>query len=159
MANEQPAVVAGSSHTVRTLVDGTLALTIHIEPRHAQQAFAMFGTPGTPVAVARLVPEAVQQAVQREAVEDRERRWGHVYQDLFRLGWFHNPRVCLAFGADMGMTPDQRIQHIKQTVYVHGEVESLADLSPARFVWICEERGIRDTLPASIVDAARGRPL
>lgn len=36
------------------LVDGTLAMTIHVEPAHAVDAFRLFGSPGTAMALAAL---------------------------------------------------------------------------------------------------------
>jgi hypothetical protein len=47
-------VIEASSVGVRTMVDGTLRLTVDIEPRHAQAAFALFGAPGVPMALAAL---------------------------------------------------------------------------------------------------------
>lgn len=51
------------SRKVSTLVDGTLRLTIDIEPMHAQDAFALFGAGNVPMALAALnvgvaIPEA-----------------------------------------------------------------------------------------------------
>lgn len=36
------------------MADGTLRLSLDIEPRHSQAAFALFGAPGTPMALAAL---------------------------------------------------------------------------------------------------------
>jgi hypothetical protein len=36
------------------MADGTLRLTVDIEPRHSQAAFALFGAPGTPMALAAI---------------------------------------------------------------------------------------------------------
>jgi hypothetical protein len=55
--------IEATSYTMRTLVDGTLAVTLHIEPRFAREAFALFGAPGQPVAVAALVPEHARESV------------------------------------------------------------------------------------------------
>lgn len=38
----------------QTMADGTLRLVLDIEPRNAQAAFTLFGSPGTPVALAAL---------------------------------------------------------------------------------------------------------
>jgi hypothetical protein len=46
----------GCTAKVSTLVDGTLRITIDIEPRDAPKAFLAFGVPGTAVALAALVP-------------------------------------------------------------------------------------------------------
>lgn len=48
-------VIEGSSVSVKTMSDGTLRLSIDIEPRNAQAAFALFGAPGRAVALAALV--------------------------------------------------------------------------------------------------------
>ena len=54
-------VIEGSSARISTLVDGTLRLTVDIEPRNAQAAFILFGTPGTAIALAALKPESGDQ--------------------------------------------------------------------------------------------------
>jgi hypothetical protein len=43
------------------MVDGTLRLTVDIEPRHAQDAFRLFGAPGVPMALAALKTAAQQE--------------------------------------------------------------------------------------------------
>lgn len=48
------AIVPASSVMVRTMADGTLRVSVDIEPRHAQTAFVLFGAPGTQVALAAL---------------------------------------------------------------------------------------------------------
>jgi hypothetical protein len=48
--------IEASSVNVRTLVDGTLRITVDVEPRHAKDAFALFGAPGIPMALAALKP-------------------------------------------------------------------------------------------------------
>lgn len=47
-------VIEGSSVSVKTMSDGTLRLSVDIEPRNAQAAFALFGAPGRAVALAAL---------------------------------------------------------------------------------------------------------
>lgn len=46
--------IEATSVRVSTLVDGTLRLTVDIEPRHAISAFTLFGAPGTALALAAL---------------------------------------------------------------------------------------------------------
>lgn len=48
--------IEGSTARISTLVDGTLRITIDIEPRDAPKAFLAFGIPGTAVALAALIP-------------------------------------------------------------------------------------------------------
>lgn len=47
-------VIEGASVSVKTMADGTLRLTVDIEPRNAQAAFALFGAPGRALALAAL---------------------------------------------------------------------------------------------------------
>ena len=47
--------IAGSTVRVQTMADDTLRLVIDIEPRHAKEAFSLFGSCGTAVAIAALV--------------------------------------------------------------------------------------------------------
>lgn len=54
---EEQSVIEGSSVRVQTTSDGTLRILIDIEPRDAQTAFRLFGSPGTAVALAALKPE------------------------------------------------------------------------------------------------------
>jgi len=156
MDNDHPAVIAAAVHTLRTLVDGTLSVTLQVEPRHATDWIRAFGTlPGTPVAVARLVPEAAQASTQRET--DKDVRWGHVYEPLFRFGWFHNPKVSEEFGV-ADLLPDERVNRIKREIYRLFGVSSLAELNPTTFYQFCRNRGIAGTLPASVIEEATGRP-
>ena len=46
--------IEGATVNLRTMTDGTLRITIDVEPGSAQAAFALFGAPGTPVALAAL---------------------------------------------------------------------------------------------------------
>lgn len=48
--------IEASSVGVKTMADGTLRLSVDIEPMHAQAAFALFGKPGQPLALAALKP-------------------------------------------------------------------------------------------------------
>ena len=47
-------LIEASSVGVKTMADGTLRLSVDIEPRFARDAFALFGSPGTPMALAAL---------------------------------------------------------------------------------------------------------
>lgn len=157
--DEKPAAVIGSTHTLRTRVDGTISITIQIDPIHAQTAFALFGLPGTPIALARLTQEAAKADMQVEIVKENEGDWGHVYTDLYVRGWWHNPRVAAAFSTGMGETPDDRIAHIKKCLYAEFDIDSLKELEPQYFVASCDAMGIRDTIPVSIIEAAAGRSV
>lgn len=47
-------VIPASSVRLKTMADGSLQVTINVEPYHAQTAFLLFGMPGTPMALAAL---------------------------------------------------------------------------------------------------------
>lgn len=55
-------VIEASAVRVQTMADGTLRLVVDIQPTNAQSAFRMFGSPGTPVALARLKTKPEQHA-------------------------------------------------------------------------------------------------
>lgn len=50
------AVISAAAMRCKTLVDGTLQLIVNVEPTDAQAAFALFGRPGAPMALAALRP-------------------------------------------------------------------------------------------------------
>ncbi len=53
--------IRAASMRCKTLADGTLRIELDIEPRDAQDAFRLFGSPGTAVALAAIKPDAPQQ--------------------------------------------------------------------------------------------------
>lgn len=58
--------IMASTVGVRTMADGTLRLTIEIEPRHAVDAFTLFGAPGVPCGIARLTNDAAVEAMREQ---------------------------------------------------------------------------------------------
>lgn len=67
--DQSPGAVQGTTTTIKTLADGTFRVSIDIEPRFAQTAFALFGTPGTPIAIARLSPDAALRSAQQDTID------------------------------------------------------------------------------------------
>lgn len=53
--------IAGAVHTLRLLADGTVAVTLHFEPKDRVAVMTMMGAPGSPIACARL-PDGYAQA-------------------------------------------------------------------------------------------------
>lgn len=47
-------IIEAASGSIKTMADGTLRISVDVEPRHAQAAFALFGSPGTAMALAAL---------------------------------------------------------------------------------------------------------
>lgn len=64
-------VIQASSAGVRDMADGSLRITLEFEPRHAKDAYALFGTRGTPVAVAALTQQSAQEQAQKETIDDK----------------------------------------------------------------------------------------
>lgn len=73
MSDNTPAAIMGVSGTCKTMADNTLRIVIDIDPRYARDAFLMFGTAGTPVALARITPEAAQAEVSKEFQTERSK--------------------------------------------------------------------------------------
>lgn len=63
--------IMASTVGVKTMADNTLRLTIDIEPRYAQEAFALFGVRGSACAIARLKNEAAVEAMREEAEDEK----------------------------------------------------------------------------------------
>lgn len=85
---------------IKTMADGTMRITIEVEPKAAAAAFALFGLPGVPVALARIEPQAALKQAQNDTIAEAEPSHGHYYALLYKSGWFHNPQVAPRFGTD-----------------------------------------------------------
>lgn len=53
---EENSVIAGAVEGLRMLKDGSISMTVIIEPKDRVAAMALFGSPGQPVALAALKP-------------------------------------------------------------------------------------------------------
>lgn len=51
-----------------TLSDGTVRFMVEVDPAYANDAFALFGMPGSPIVIARLTQEAATASQQAETV-------------------------------------------------------------------------------------------
>lgn len=102
--------IEASTVKVGTMADGTLRLTLDIEPRDAKAAFNLFGAPGTHVALAALKPAPVhsrrEEAAQPElpkggALARLAAQWCNTksFHDWCHLRW---PAQVSATQADMG---------------------------------------------------------
>jgi hypothetical protein len=60
--------IEAASVGIKTMADGTLRLTVDVEPANAQAAFSLFGAPGTPMALAAL---KVGHAAVKEPVPEK----------------------------------------------------------------------------------------
>lgn len=53
---------------VKDMADGSLRITLEFEPRHAKDAFSLFGARGTSCAIVALTEEAAKQSAQAETI-------------------------------------------------------------------------------------------
>lgn len=88
-----------TTHTLKTLVDSTVRLTIDVEPRHAIDVMRMFGKKGTSGAMT-LMNQKVAQQQQRDGFISDAAPYGKPANALHRAGFFRNPEVWRAVGTD-----------------------------------------------------------
>lgn len=69
-------VISGVSRNVKTLADGTLRISIDISPTEAQEAFALFGAPNVPIALARLTQDASIASAQASIIASDKPKGG-----------------------------------------------------------------------------------
>ncbi|WP_020408946.1 hypothetical protein [Hahella ganghwensis] len=96
-------VIAFTSRSVKTLADGTLRLSIDIEPNDAKAAFELFGMPGVAGAVCRLTQQAAQQNMQQKAISQGG-QYGEMAKLLKLKGFFRVLDVWRAIGPDSHFT-------------------------------------------------------
>lgn len=70
---ENDSVVLGTTSGMKMMADGTIRISFDFEPRHGQQAFALFGSPGSQVAVARILQAVAKKHAQRDTVEQHSK--------------------------------------------------------------------------------------
>jgi hypothetical protein len=97
------------------MADGTLRVTLDVEPAHAQAAFALFGRPGQPAALAALKTAAQAQAAERAKGGNASKWLGMrcaepAFQDWLEAT-FPNQR-----GAGVGEAPPGRAASIVRAV-------------------------------------------
>lgn len=113
--------IAATSYTSRILVDGTLAMTIHIDPPFRDAAIALFGAPGSSMALA-----ALQCATSEPAPKGGERaKWcGIRCQEAAFQRWIQE-RYLKEWEAAPGATPATWAASVIRAVC---SVESRAEL-------------------------------
>ncbi len=90
MDPEDPAAFLGSTSSSKTMADGSLRITIDLQPTDAIGAFTAFGSPGSPVAVARIQNQAAVEAGRPKAVKGP---FGEYARALVLSGFFKAPPV------------------------------------------------------------------
>lgn len=130
-------VIEGASVSARTMADGTLRLSIDIEPRNAQAAFVLFGAPGRAVALAALRDGAgaidarglaTKPVVANEAPETEHKPKGGEWAKLAGM-WCADPDFWMFLNQQYPSdSPVESAEHAAMSVRVHCGIDSRADL-------------------------------
>lgn len=88
----------GTTSSSKTMADGTLRVTIDLNPGDAVGAFTAFGAPGSAVAVARLTDTVAVEA--NRPGKPAKGPFGKYAQALVRSGFFRVPDVWENVGTD-----------------------------------------------------------
>ena len=83
-------IIPATSHSLRTMADGTMRLTVDIEPTNAQDAFKLFGMPDVPMVLGRLTQEAAQDVARAETIETAKPKGGELSKLAGR--WCNDPK-------------------------------------------------------------------
>lgn len=149
-------MIEASTVSVKTMADDTLRLTVDISPADAQQAFALFGSRGASVVIARFTADAAKDSAQRNAEKCREMQRDTGQEkpkggELARLAgiWCeHHQFQWWAGAADAKEAAD----FVRSTCEIRSraEIDSseratflFNELIREPFMDYCEERGIR----------------
>ena len=93
-------VIAATTRQVKTMADGTLRISLDVEPGDAADAFALFGSPGVAAAIARLTDDASRGRLAQRAIDQDTGRYGAQARILFQSSFFRSPVVWRAVGTD-----------------------------------------------------------
>jgi len=118
---ELPAIM-GTSSKASTMADGSLRLQIDIMPADAQQAFRMFGTPSSAIALARLTDEVAVE--QERPGKPQKGPYGEWARELVQSGFFRTPKVWEAIGTDrlfLGWIRQQKSAYSKEYSEIHDD--------------------------------------
>lgn len=128
MSDESPSAVMASTTTVRTMADGSLRISLDIEPRHARDAFNLFGAPGTPVALARMTPAAAQREVSKEFESTHQKggalcKLAAIWCNDAEFHAFLTHTMSWAAGYSEPVTPEVAARIIRETCGVDSRAE------------------------------------
>ena len=112
-------MIQASTVKISTMADDTLRIVIDVEPRYAQEGFALFGARGTPCVLARLTPEAAKEQAQQEAQKPKG-------GELSRLAgmWCNDPQFRYWLFGDLNGSADEAAAEIR----IRCDIASRADL-------------------------------
>lgn len=90
------AIIPITSRSCRTLADGTLRITVDVEPMHSTAAFQLFGQPDQPGALARITQSVAAYELQKAALAP----FGEQAKILRLSSFFRTPDVWRAVVSD-----------------------------------------------------------
>ena len=95
----EKAAFLGSTARAQTMADGSLRVTVDLSPADAVGAFTAFGSPGSPVALARVKDEvAVEEG--RPKANKPKGPFGKFAQKLVQSHFFRSPDIWAGIGTD-----------------------------------------------------------
>lgn len=141
--------IQAASIRCRTMADGTLRLELDVEPRDAQAAFRLFGSPGTAVALAAIKPDAQQEAPEKPKGGAAAKWLGQMCGDAAFVLWLATTHGK-QWSATYEMHGADTAKHAAATVRAICEVQSRAEIDndPAAFARF-EERIRRPWIEAT----------
>lgn len=100
---DEKAAFLGAVVRSQTMADSTLRITVDLSPGDAIAAFGSFGTPGSPVAVARITNQAAVESDRgeiRKLGKPEKGPYGEYAKKLVQSGFFRSPAVWAGVGTD-----------------------------------------------------------
>lgn len=157
--DEAPAAIMATTGKVTTMADNTLRLIVEIPPKYAKIAFSLFGSQGTPVALALITPEASIADMHKEMTASApaagEGPHGDAYTLLYKTGFWFAPPLHEALGIAgevetlrrCNADPKEIIDLVKGVIYLTLGTASLSHVEPATFRALMSEYGVENLLP------------
>jgi hypothetical protein len=118
-----PTAISGTRRQVRELVDGTLEVKIHVEPRHKADFHALFPEIDSPVALAPLNTATAQASLKSETEDSAgaptepsapaAAAANYLASHLHVIGFFRNPKLWAAMDAAGIYTENQHQAYIE----------------------------------------------
>lgn len=116
--------ISAASVNVRTMADGTLRVTFDVEPSEAGAAFALFGKPGTPAALAALQVGYAAKSEETPQIADKP-KGGALSKEAAML--CQNPAFLRWLDEEQHMNGDANAETAAEWIRQECEVESRAE--------------------------------
>lgn len=124
-------VIEASSAGVKDMADGSLRITFEFEPRHAADAFALFGPRGRGVAIAALVDghAAITSESASEVKEKQQKEREHLGDLCWRaVQWCNDPEFQKWINVRADFKAPPSAEQAKQIICSWCQVESRKEL-------------------------------